>query len=244
MAPPLAHTEPAPAGGGPDPAAVRRHFPFLTGELGERFARHATRRVLPRGAVVYEQGFPCELVPFIVAGVVRVFKLGENGREVTLFRVYPGQTCILSTSCGVSGASYPAIAEAEADVEMWTVPVRLFRQWMQAYPALQAFVSGMLSDRLADMMLVVEEVAFRRVDLRLAEWLLRASEPPASPVLEATHAHIAVELGSAREVISRILKDFERHGYVRLGRGRVEVADREALAAFRDGLQGRRPQPA
>ena len=224
-------------GAGPlAPGEIGKLFPVFSGGLAEEFVRHAQRRHVPKGTIVYEQGFPCEMVPFLLAGVVRVYKLGENGREVTLFRVQAGQTCILSTSCGVSGATYPAIAVVEEDVDMLTVPVGLFRDWVERYPQLQMFISGMLSERLADTMMIVEEVAFRRVDLRLAERLLRETEPPRPAILHTTHAELAVELGSVREVVSRILKDFERQGFLVLGRGRIDLVSREALAAHRDLL--------
>jgi CRP/FNR family transcriptional regulator len=211
-----------------------RLFPMFPRELVDEMARHATRRRVPKGSIVYEQGFPCENVPFLISGVIRVYKIGESGREVTLFRVHAGQSCILSTSCGVSGAAYPAIAEAEEDLDLLTVPAALFREWVVRYPALHQFMCAMLSSRLAETMLIVEEVAFRRVDLRLAEWLLRETEAPRPCELEATHAHIAVELGSAREVISRILKDFERQGFLSLGRGHIEVTSRRRLQDFRN----------
>ena len=220
---------------------VTRVFPVFTGGLAEMFARHAVRRAVPKGTIIYDQGHPCESIPFIVSGVVRVYKIGESGREMTLFRVGPGQTCILSTSCGVTGAVYPAIAEAEEDLQLFAVPAKDFRKWVLQFPALHEFMCALLAGRLAETMLVVEEVAFRRVDLRLAEWLLRESEPPRLPVLNATHAQIAVELGSAREVISRILKDFEHHGHVALGRGRIEVTGRKGLQAYRDTLTHERP---
>jgi CRP/FNR family transcriptional regulator len=212
---------------------VKRVFPVFTGELAETFARHAVRRALPKGTIIYEQGHPCESIPFIVSGVVRVYKIGESGREVTLFRVGSSETCILSTSCGVTGAVYPAIAVAEEDLLLFAVPAKQFRKWVQQYPALHEFMCALLAGRLAETMLVVEEVAFRRVDLRLAEWLLRESAPPRPLVLNATHAQIAVELGSVREVISRILKDFEHHGHVALGRGQIEVTGRKGLQAYR-----------
>jgi CRP/FNR family transcriptional regulator len=212
---------------------VTRVFPVFTGELAEMFARHAVRRAVSKGTIIYEQGHPCESIPFIVSGVVRVYKIGESGREMTLFRVGSGQTCILSTSCGVTGAVYPAIAVAEEDLLLFAVPATQFRKWVLRYPALHEFMCALLAGRLAETMLVVEEVAFRRVDLRLAEWLLRESAPPRPPILNATHAQIAVELGSAREVISRILKDFEHHGYVALGRGQIEVTGRKGLRAYR-----------
>lgn len=166
------------------PEEVSRLFPVFAGELAAAFAKNGSRRRSPKGTIVYEQGFPCDAVPFLVTGVVRVYKIGESGREVTLFQVYPGQTCILSTSCGVSGASYPAIAGAEEELEMYTLPAAMFREWLNRYPPLQQFINVLLAERLAETMLVVEEVAFRRVDLRLAEWLLRESDPPRTAALE------------------------------------------------------------
>ena len=229
------HTPGAPAA----PPDAARLFPFLTGELGLEARRHGERRTYAKGTVLYEPGTPCPMVPFLLSGTVRVYKMGESGREITLYRVEPGQVCILSSSCALAGvdAHVPAVAVAETDVEMLALPSYQFRRLLQAHPPLQAFINQTFTERMAEMMMVVEEVAFERVDLRLAEWLLRATEPPAANAVEKTHAQLAVELGSAREVVSRILKDFERHGYVSLGRGHVEVTDRKGLRRYHDGLR-------
>lgn len=88
-------------------------FPMLTGEISADFERESERMEFSKGEQLYEQGFPCPFVPFIVSGVVRVFKIGESGREITLYRVHPGQVCILSSTCSISDKQYPAIAEAE-----------------------------------------------------------------------------------------------------------------------------------
>ncbi|MDH4121160.1 MAG: Crp/Fnr family transcriptional regulator [Deltaproteobacteria bacterium] len=211
---------------------IKKVFPALEQPFADMLAKHGMLRKATKGTILYEQGFPCDIVPFFLHGSVRVFKLGESGREITLFRAGPGESCILSTSCGISGASYPAIAEAEDDVDYVAVPVMVFREHMKNHPSLQNFMCEMLSSRLADMMLVVEEVAFRRVDLRLAERLLSGTAPGRSQDVETTHAQLAVDLGTAREVISRILKDFEREGYVTLGRGHIQVTDRQGLLEF------------
>ncbi|MBI4081017.1 MAG: Crp/Fnr family transcriptional regulator [Candidatus Lambdaproteobacteria bacterium] len=208
-------------------------FPFLEGSLADAVGRQGMERRYRRGTVLYDSGGPCPFVPFLLAGVIRVYKLGESGREVTLYRVLPGETCIMSTSCTLTEQRYPAMAEAEEDVHLLALPGHVFRQLMERFPKLQAFVLQGLADRLAEVMAVVEELVFRRVDLRLVERLLQRTAPPAKPVVELTHAQLAVELGSVREVISRILKDLERNGLVRLGRGRVEVVARERLQAHR-----------
>jgi CRP/FNR family transcriptional regulator len=229
---------PPPAAQGVSPA-VARAFPQLTGDLAAEVLRHAERRSFPRGTVLYEQGTPCPLVPFILEGTVRVYKVGESGREITLYRVEAGQVCVLSCSCALTGAEgrLPAIAVAETDVTLLALPSYQFRRLLQAHPALQQMINGIFAERLSEMMMVVEEVAFQRVDLRLAEWLLKATEPPAPSHVALTHAQLAVELGSAREVVSRILKDFERRGFVHLGRVRVDLADRAALRVYLHGLK-------
>jgi len=221
------------------PADVTKVFPLLTGELGADVMRSGERRVIPKGTVLYEHGTPCPLVPFILDGTVRVYKVGESGREITLYRVESGQTCVLSCSCALSDVDgkLPAIAVAETDVTMLAVPSFQFRRLLKAYPVLQQMINGVFTERLSEMMMVVEEVAFQRVDLRLAEWLLRATEPPAPDHVDLTHAQLAVELGSAREVVSRILKDFERRGFVHLGRGRVDLANRPTLRNYLEALK-------
>ena len=230
---------PAPATPKAVPPEVAKAFPQLAGDLAAEVLRYAERRSYPRGTVLYEHGTPCPLVPFILEGTVRVYKVGESGREITLYRVEAGQICVLSCSCALTGVEgrLPAIAVAETDVVMLALPSYQFRRLLQTHPALQQMINAIFAERLSEMMMVVEEVAFQRVDLRLAEWLLKATAPPALGHVALTHAQIAVELGSAREVVSRILKDFERRGFVHLGRGRLELADRAALRAYLEGLK-------
>lgn len=186
------------------------------------------RRHFAKGTVLYEEGFPCPLVPLILSGTVRVYKMGETGREITLYRVSPGEMCILSSTCALTGqdARLPAVAVAETDVDLLAVPSHIFRRLLRERPELQGILNRVLTERLAEMMMVVDEVAFGRVDLRLAELLVRSAKDGA---INATHAQIAMELGSAREVVSRLLKELERRGLVRLGRARIDVLDAAGL---------------
>ncbi len=213
-------------------------FPMLTGELGKAFDQQAERMHFEKGSVLYEQGFPCPFVAFIISGIARVFKIGESGREITLYRIQPGQICILSSTCSISDKHFPAIAEVEEDVVTMVLPGRAFRDLVSRFFAMQKLINDTIADRLMEMMTVIDDVAFRRVDLRLAERLLRESLPPKSPDVDTTHARLAHELGSSREVISRILKEFERRGIVNLERGRVEILSRDALDKYRDLHQG------
>lgn len=215
-------------------ADILNLFPIIRGELERRLDAVGERRSFPEGTVFYEEGFPCPVVPFVVSGTVRVFKIGETGREITLYRVEGGQVCVLSTSCALAGneSRLPAVAVAETAVDMLVVPAHVFRQLLHEFPEMQSLVNRTLADRLSEMMMVVDEVAFGRVDLRLAERLLRAVKDDPHAVVATTHQALAVELGSAREVVSRILKDFERKGLVRLGRGRIEVVSPKGLMAM------------
>lgn len=202
--------------------------------LEEVLGRVGEKRSFAKGTILYEEGFPCPMVPLILSGVVRVFKMGETGREITLYRVEPGQICVLSSTCALTGkeAKLPAIAVAETDVELLAVPSHVFRKQLANEPQLQSHLNQILTERLSEMMMVIDEVAFGRVDIRLAEELLRGCRGTPGAEVTATHAQLAMELGSAREVVSRVLKEFERQGMVRLGRGRIKVLDPDRLREF------------
>lgn len=221
-----------------DPVKIGEMFPILKGDLGKAFQNDAVEKTVPKGTVMYEGGFPCPYVPFILKGAVRVFKLGESGREITLYRVLPGQVCVLSSTCSLSGSSFPAIAEAEEDLEMVVLPAHVFRSFLDRFPDLQAFINARIAERLSDLMVVVEEVAFRRVDIRLVEKLIKETKGKGNATIECTHAQLAQELGSAREVISRILKDLENHDLIKLGRGRIEIINQAGLEEHHQVLSG------
>jgi CRP/FNR family transcriptional regulator len=184
---------------------------------------------------LYEEGFPCPFVPFVVSGQLRVFKISATGREVTLYRVRPGQLCVLSVSCSVLQKRYDVIAESESTSAVYVVPGGEFRWLLRHHGSLQDFVFSTLSERLIDIISLVDDVAFRRVDDRLADYLLRATPQPGKSTVAATHAQLAIELGTSREVISRKLKHLERAGAVRIARGQVEVVDRAALDGIGHG---------
>jgi CRP/FNR family transcriptional regulator len=214
----------------------RELFPDLAGlEPGatavlERDLQFAS---LPAGTVAFRSGSACETYLFILAGLVRVQMTSETGREIVLYRVEAGETCILTTACLMAGRDYPAEAVVESEVRAAVLPSAAFKTLLALSARFREFVFAAYGTRLLDLMLVVDEVAFRRIDLRLARFLLDRRDEDGRVAL--THQELATELGTVREVVSRQLKDFERRGWVTLDRRRILIHAPEALAALTGG---------
>lgn len=195
---------------------------------GELLARSRTQAV-SAGAQLYLEGDACSAIVFLLEGEIRVYKIGESGREITLYRIEPGETCILNASCILGGHSYPAHASAVVKGRMLLVPAADFRYLMERYEPLRAFVFFLLSQRLAEVMELVNEVTFARLDDRLFDYLVEKS---AGGILQATHQNIANDLGTSREVVSRLLKDMERKGMVSLARNTITFTLQSDIAAI------------
>jgi CRP/FNR family transcriptional regulator len=194
-------------------------------ELQREIAQSASVVRLESGAYFLREGDACAHFAVVVSGRMRVFKLGESGHEITLYHVGPGEACPLNVSCILSDRPVPAMARVEEDVEAVVMPASAFRRWVATHESLRSTVFQMFSNRLSEVMSLVEEVAFRRMDQRLAKRLLELFEAQANGTVETTHAEIAADLGTAREVVSRLLKEFERLGAIGLSRGRIELRD-------------------
>jgi CRP/FNR family transcriptional regulator len=175
---------------------------------------------VPAGSQIYHEGDACSGIAFVSAGTIRVYKIGQTGREITLYEIGPGETCILNASCILAGQTYPAHAAAVEDTELLLVPAAEFRRMVASHEMMREFVFSLLSRRLSGVMELVEEVAFGRMDERLGDYLIERS---ADGRLETTHQRIANDLGTSREVVSRLLKDLERAGKVRLSRNEIMV---------------------
>jgi CRP/FNR family transcriptional regulator len=214
--------------------ALRRQllgrFPLFSGLPAERLAALLDEAQLlqaPAGSVLFDAKQPCRGFPLVLEGSIRVSKRAPNGREILLYRVEPGQSCILSGGCLLGQSDYTASGIAETDVTVFSVPPALFNQLMLQFEPFRRYVFGMYGERLGEVMELVEEVAFRQLDGRLAQLLVRRG-----PVVEGTHQRLAEELGSVREIVSRLLRSFEQRGWVRIERERVTVTDPKALAAL------------
>jgi CRP/FNR family transcriptional regulator len=178
---------------------------------------------VPAGTAVFDEHQPCRGFPFVLAGAIRVVKTAANGRELPLYRVVPGESCIISSSCLLGRADYNARGITEGPTTLALLPRALFEQLL-AQPAFRDFVFALFAERMADLMQLVEEVAFKKLDQRLAGLLLGKGR-----MVHATHQQLADELGSVREMVSRLLKGFAEQGLVRLGREQVELLDPAGL---------------
>ncbi len=192
---------------------------------------NAGRRVnVPRGTVLFRAGDRCHTFLMVLDGAVRVQMASETGREIVLYRVGRGETCIVTTACLLTDKPYSAEAVAETDIDAVALADGPFHDLVARSAAFRDFVFASFGNRLTGMMMLIEEVAFGRVDLRLARFL--ADRRDETGGLDTTHQALAVELGTAREVVSRQLKEFERRGFVSLSRGRIQVLDAAALLAL------------
>jgi len=184
----------------------------------------------PEGAILFQDGDACQGYVIVLEGSVRVQKIDPEGHEIVLYRVEDGQTCMLTTACLLGGGSYPAEGVAETPTRLVMLPAPLFERAMDESALFRRFVMRGIGRRIADLMMLIEEVAFGQMDERLARRLLELAGESAS--LAITHQRLATELGTAREVVSRLLKDFERRGWLHLARGRIEIRDRAALSVL------------
>ena len=195
--------------------------------LLREFQQAAFYARIPAGHDVFVEGDDVEAIALLISGVVRVYKIGETGREITLYRFGLGESCILTANAILSQKTFPAIATVEREAEAVMVPAETFRSWVRRYDLWREFVFDLLSQRLSSVMMIVDEIAFRRMDARVASLLLTRSRL-GNPI-RTTHQEIAAELGSSREVISRLLEDFAERGVIRSGRGEVEILDFDFL---------------
>jgi len=193
----------------------------------DKLLADATAMPLPAGALVFDENQPCQGFPMLLSGSIRVIKAAPNGRELQLYRVVPGESCILTSSCLLGHTRYQARGIAEQPVEMVLLPPPVFHALLGSHDSFRSYVFHLFSDRLTDLMQLVSAVAFQKLDQRLAALLVAKPSP-----LRTTHQALADELGSAREMVSRLLKGFAEQGWVKLGREQIEVTDAAALKRF------------
>jgi CRP/FNR family transcriptional regulator len=189
---------------------------------------------VPKGATVFNEGDSCNSYLLVLEGSVRVQKLSESGKEIVLYRVESGQSCVITTSCLLAHDLYSAEAITETEVKAVAIPHGAFQKAVAESAAFREFIFSSYGQRIAGLVMLVDAVAFGRMDSRLSQCLLERAD--AENIAHSTHQELARELGTAREVVSRLLKEFERHNWVALARGRIELLDRKALEQFKEAI--------
>jgi CRP/FNR family transcriptional regulator len=211
---------------------LRALYPPLDGlgdvGLADVLGRAQELRV-PAGTQMFGEGSPCRQFPLVLEGSIRVSKCSE-GRELQLYRVAAGESCVLTSGCLVGARDYPATGVVEQDARLVVLPRAVFDELMATHPPFRQYVFALFADRLAELMALVEAIAFHRLDRRLASTLLGRGR-----VVALTHQQLADELGSVREIVTRLLRGFSDQGLVRLTRGAIEVLDAVALRRVAEG---------
>lgn len=217
---------------------LRDSFPFLkdlTPPLVDRFSAESKPVVFPDRTELFTEGDRCGGLLATVSGTIRVSKTSEEGKELLLYEVRPGEMCVLTLTCLLGEGAYPARGSASGEVKGALVPQSLFNEMVDRVPRFRAAVFSSLGERVAQLMRLVEEVAFHRLDQRLAGLLIREADHERADAVSLTHQEIAERLGTSREIVSRVLGSFELQGLVQLGRKRIAIADRPSL----QGMVGR-----
>ncbi len=193
------------------------------------FTRGTRFREFSAGDLIHQPDIKCEGLIYMLSGTLRVYMLSDDGREITLFRHGPGEHCVLSASCVIDAISFEVFIEAETDATMYITDAPVLRKVSDMNPYLNIFCQDMALEGFSDIMWTLQQVLFFSVDRRLANYLLNESKNQNSDTVKATHENIATSIGSAREVVTRMLKRFADDGYIKLSRGSIEILDKDSL---------------
>lgn len=211
-------------------AELKRQFPDLA-NLPDADMRKLVDGALhlsaKPGVYAYREGDTCKVFILRLGGCSRVQKTFESGREIMLYRVVAGEACVLTTSCLLSHTLYPAESVVEETTDDVALPADFFETMMRDSEPFRAFVLQDYGRLIGNLMSLIQEIKFQRMDVRVAKWLL--DRPALDDAIESTHQRIAAELGSSREVVSRLLKDFEKRGWLELSRSQIRILEKNKL---------------
>ena len=208
-------------------------FPFWQGlseEWKARLTEAAVYRKIEKGTVVHSGSADCLGLLLVCSGQLRAYIISEEGREITIYRLFERDICLCSASCMMRDIQFDMTIEAEKDTEAWVIPPKLYRKLTEESAAAANYTNEVMGSRFSEVMWLMEQIMWNRFDRRLASFLLEESALEGSDSLLITHEKIANHLGSAREVVTRMLRYFQREGLVELSRGTICILSREKLA--------------
>ncbi len=204
----------------------------LTPAQRQVLSASVTSRSLPAGAVIHRGNLDCTGLLLVQSGQLRAYILSDEGREITIYRLIERDVCLFSASCILHSIQFDVSIEAEKDTLVWVIPPDVYQSLMEESAAAANYTNALMSSRFSEVMWLMEQILWKRVDQRLADFLLQESALEGTTSLPITHEKIANHLGSAREVVTRMLRYFQDEGLVHLSRGRVELTDPKGLAAL------------
>ncbi len=215
-----------------DLVELREYFPIydkLTAQEQEKLQQMVLFRTVPQGTVLHDGSNDCMGLLIIKSGQLRAYINSEEGREVTLYRLFERDVCLFSASCVMNSVQFDLTITAEKETSFWVVPPYYYKALMESSAVMANYANDLMATRFTDVMWLMEQIMWKSMDKRLAAFLLEESSLEGSPVLKITHEAIANHLGTAREVVTRMLKYFQTEGMVKLTRGTIELVLEEKL---------------
>ena len=211
---------------------IAQYFPMweqLTKQEQETLSQAASYQTVKKGTVLHNGASDCTGLLLVCSGQLRAYILSEEGREITLYRLFEMDICLFSASCIMHSVQFDVTIEAEKDSSFWLVPTETYQQIMKTSAPLANYTNEIMASRFSDVMWLMEQVMWKSFDQRLAAFLLEEAALEGGEQLKMTHEIIGNHLGSAREVVTRMLRYFQNEGMVKLSRGVVEITDRKKL---------------
>lgn len=211
---------------------ISGYFPVwnqMTPEQRELLTSSARRRSVKKGTILHSGSADCLGLMLIISGQLRAYIVSEEGKELTIYRLFELDTCLFSASCIMQSIQFDIIIEAEKDTEVWVIPPQIYLSVMNESAPVANYTRELMSSRFSEAIWLIEQVMWKSIDKRLAGFLLEESRLEGTRVLKITHENIANHMGTAREVVTRMLRYFQNEGMVRLTRGTVEILDEKAL---------------
>jgi len=203
---------------------------MLQKEQQAQLQESAAERHASQGAMLHYGAGECEGLFCVMTGQLRAFVLSEEGKEITIYRLLPGNMCLFSASCMFSGLRLDISIEAEKETDLLVIPAAAYRRIMEQSPALANYTNQLMAERFSDVMWLMEQILWKSMDRRLAAFLLEEGRINRTDTITITHERIASHLGTAREVVTRMLKYLQSEGLITLARGEIRIADRRRLA--------------
>ena len=201
----------------------------MTPAQQELLKQSAARRSVKKGTVLHSGSGDCVGLMLIISGQLRAYIVSDEGKELTIYRLFELDTCLFSASCIMQSIQFDIIIEAEKDTEVWIIPPQLYLSVMNESAPVANYTRELMSSRFSEAMWLIEQVMWKSIDRRLAAFLLEEAQLEGTNVLKITHETIANHMGTAREVVTRMLRYFQNEGMVKLTRGTVEILDEKVL---------------
>lgn len=214
---------------------ISSYFPIwnkLTPQQQQLVQDTLIRRQVPKGTVVHDGSADCSGLMLIRSGQLRVYMLSDEGREITLYRLFDMDICLFSASCVMQSVQFDVMIEAEKDSELYIIPPHIFQRLKNESAVMANYSNDLMASRFSEVMWLMEQIMWKSFDKRLAAFLLEEAALEESPQLKITHETIGNHLGNPREVVTRMLRYFQSEGMVNLSRGTVEITDDKKLRAL------------